>query len=93
MKVLNRCKIDLKNYGPVLMGRKIAIKLRNEILKADKVILDFEGVQSISRIFADELIGQLAKLKGREVYLNQIQILNATNENLKMLIFVIRQNS
>lgn len=86
-------KIELKTYGPILTGRKVAIQIRNQIINEAQVILDFEGVQSISKIFAEELLGQLAKLKGREVYLNQVQILNVSDENRKMLIYVIKENS
>lgn len=56
--------------GPVLAGRGLAAGLRERVEGAlnagDSVVLDFEGVESMSPSFADELFAKLSVRPGDE---------------------------
>jgi hypothetical protein len=53
----------VEEFGPVLAGRGLAASLRAQVeasLKEDgSVVIDFEGVESMSPSFADELFAKL----------------------------------
>ena len=51
------------DYGPILVTRNLGAHVREELLitlsKADKVVLDFDGVEMVGNSFADECLGKL----------------------------------
>lgn len=46
-------------------GRRLLADLRDEIERDDELVLDFEGVISLSHSFADEFVGELAEQAAR----------------------------
>lgn len=59
-----------ETHGPVLSGRAFAAELADEataeIEKHGVVVLDFEGVDTVSPSFADELFGKLVARLGSD---------------------------
>lgn len=87
-------KILLKNYGTVLGGRERALALRLRIEQSDdKVVLDFDGVRTLSHSFADELIGKLSLKFSPEDFKQKFQLINLTKEFRLMLLYVIEDNT
>lgn len=59
-----------EKHGPVLAGRTQAIHLRellaSELREDGVVVLDFDGVETVSPSFADELFGRFVDAVGEE---------------------------
>jgi hypothetical protein len=84
--------LAFKEFGKVLGGRDFAEKLRNQIDSFDGVvILDFDGVSTVSHSFADELIGKLASKYGAVNFKKKIKIVNLSDINRKVFGFVISE--
>lgn len=51
------------DYGAILVTRNLGAHVREKLLetlsKADKVVLDFDGVEMVGNSFADECLGKL----------------------------------
>jgi len=66
-------KIFLKEIGTILGLRKVGKNCRENIKKVvahrETVIIDFEGVESLSSSFADELVAKLYIEYGQEKFI------------------------
>ena len=85
----NNVVIKIRDYGRVVGSRKTAEEIRNKIVDLDSSVLDFAEVDTVSHCFADELIGKLAELKGKDVFKTQVKIINLKESNRSMLLYVI----
>ena len=77
-------------------SRPPATGLRRKILTllsemSDPLILDFEGIQSASSSFLDELLGRLAQELGIAAFRSRIRIVNVPDRIRGMAQVVIRQ--
>ena len=68
-----------KNLGLRKLGEKYRIKIEEAIASGDSIVLNFEGVESVSSSFADELIAKLFVKLGREEFKKNIKLLNTNN--------------
>ena len=82
-------ELKLKETGEILGLRETGKRLRTIIESAVKqeepVLIDFEGVESVSSSFADELIAKIYIEIGQEKFVNLIRIKNA-NSFIKTII-------
>lgn len=87
-------KIFLKEIGTILGLRKAGKNCRENIEKAvssgEAVIIDFEGVESLSSSFADELIAKLYKEYGQEKFITYIKFENINDYMKKIINSTIR---
>lgn len=82
-------EISLKEYGSVLGIRDVAKNIRETLEQAinasQTVILDFDGVDSVSSSFADELVAKAYCSLGLEKVNSFIRLRNA-NDFVKTII-------
>lgn len=82
-------KVFLKEIGTILGLRKVGKNCRENIEKVisngETVIIDFEGVESLSSSFADELIAKLYIEYGQEKFITSIKFENI-NDYMKKII-------
>ena len=71
-------------------GEIIREKMDEIIAKKKLIILDFNGILSISQSFGDEIIGIYVRAFGVEHIKNNIEILNANDEIREILNFVVK---
>ena len=76
-------EIILKETGQILglreTGNRLRVLLEEAISKNEQVLIDFDGVESISSSFADEFIAKSYINTGKENFLNCVKIKNANN--------------
>ncbi len=81
--------IELKKTGQIIGLRETGNRFRQILEKAlndnEDVIIDFDGVDSISSSFADEFIAKAYIKLGKEKFLTHVKIKNA-NEFIKIII-------
>ena len=70
-------------------GKKCFHEILNYIDKADKIILDFKGVEFVITAFLNPVIGDLIIQKGKSV-MNKIQIDNANKSIIEKISIVKR---
>ncbi len=82
-------ELKLSNTGSILGLRELAKCLssavRDAILSDSGIVLDFDGVESVSSSFADELIAKVFIEFGGERFLKCVKIRNA-NDFVKTII-------
>jgi len=73
--------LKLNETGSILGLRELAKNLSSAIRYAisseNSIVLDFEGVESVSSSFADELIAKIFIEVGSESFLKNVKIKNA----------------
>ncbi len=81
--------IELRKTGQIIGLRETGNRFRQILEKAlndnEDVLIDFDGVDSISSSFADEFIAKAYIKLGKEKFLNHVKIKNA-NEFIKIII-------
>ena len=81
--------IVLKETGKILGLRETGTKLRKILEDAlsnnENVLIDFDGVDSISSSFADEFIAKVFMNTGRDKFSTNVKIKNA-NDFIKVII-------
>lgn len=92
--------IQFKHIGLHLGTRVHGVEIRSEIVEAmkqsDKIIFDFEGVETVSNSFADECFAKLTlffsieEIKAKTTFVNAIPfikavIANSFNERLALV--------
>lgn len=81
--------IELKKTGQIIGLRETGNRFRQILEKAlndnEDVIIDFDGVDSISSSFADEFIAKAYIKLGKEKFLTHVKIKNA-NKFIKIII-------
>lgn len=84
-------RLALAEHGQDLSGRPLGKVIRAEVLGAgrDAVILDFDGVESLSPSLADEAFGLLALAKDRP----RIRVINATPDIVATVRFAVGNRS
>lgn len=84
-------RVALAEHGQDLSGRPLGKVIRAEVLDAgrDAVILDFDGVESLSPSLADEAFGLLALAKDRP----KIRVINATPDIVSTVRFAVGNRS
>ncbi len=66
-----------QEFGTYLSSRDRAADLRARIEHSQSVFeLDFQGVESVSGSFADELFGELARHYGESWFRSHVKVLN-----------------
>jgi len=90
MTTVSRTRLRIaKEFGTDLSSRSRAATLRKHVesltASGAKVVLDFEGVRTISHSFADEAIALLVIKKGRDWFASTISIASLT-ENVRLAI-------
>ena len=84
-----------EKFGAVLNTRDLGAKFRNLIIneldKNGEVILDFEGVRSLSQSFADESLAKLAEKIGFEDFKAEVKMINLNDDNVSVIKYVITQ--
>ena len=76
-------ELKLKETGEILGLRETGSRLRKLIETAVKqeepVLIDFDGVESVSSSFADELFAKIYIEIGQDKFVNLIKLKNANN--------------
>lgn len=76
-------ELKLKEIGEILGLRETGSRLRQQIelalSKNEKVLLDFDEVESVSSSFADELIAKLFVSLGAITFTKNIQLKNVNS--------------
>jgi len=92
-----KVKVILKQEFPKLdfigsrnAGEVIREKMDNIITNKQVVILDFDGILSITQSFADEIVGIYVRAFGVKYIKENIEVINA-NDDIKVLLnFVVK---
>lgn len=82
----------LNEAGRHLGSRPVAAQIRQKIMAFDHVVLDFAGVEVISHSFADELVGKLAGIYGKDLFKSKIKLKNVPEESRAIFTYVINDN-
>lgn len=73
-------ELKLKETGKILGLRETGSRLRqiieSAIKKEESILIDFEGVESVSSSFADELIAKVYLEIGKEKFVKLIKLKN-----------------
>ena len=81
--------IEFKKTGKILGLRETGSRFREMLIKAlnqnEEILIDFDGVDSISSSFADEFIAKAYIEFGKEKFENYVKIKNA-NDFIKIII-------
>ena len=90
--VNNDLKINMLEFGKALSSRYTASKIRKQILQSNlPVVLNFEGVESISDSFFDELIAVLVQDKGKSWFKDHVISQNLNEFDRCCLLHVINR--
>jgi hypothetical protein len=71
--------IVIAKHGTDLSSRSTGGKLRRQVAalaEHDTVVLDFEGVRSVSHSFADEFLAVLIQEQGEDWFRNHVKLVN-----------------
>ena len=83
-------KLLLREIGTILglrqTGKKHRIEIEQAISSGEVVTIDFEGVDSVSSSFVDELIAKLYVTYGKDKFTNCIKLINIKNDKIKDII-------
>ena len=90
-RIVVRDEVD--SVGARLGAAPIRIKALNllSMAKIEQVAVDFVGVPLISSSFADEALGKLAAVLGRETFQARVQVLNANQTVVGLINRAIQQ--
>jgi len=77
--------------GTRLLGEDIRATIAAHLQEADRVIVDFVGVEMMSHSFADECFGKLILEIGPHVYQDQIRFVNIPNVLKPILRYAISE--
>ena len=67
-------------------GKKYREKIEQAVYSGDTVIIDFEGVESVSSSFADEFIAKLYISFGKDKFIHNIKFENVQDYKIKDII-------
>lgn len=73
--------LQIAQYGTDLSSRSTGNKLRQRIqllAEQDIVVLDFDGVRTVSHSFADECLAVLVQAQGESWFREHIKLVNHT---------------
>lgn len=85
--------IRIAEQGSDLSSRSTGRRLRvqtERVASRDVVVLDFDGVRSVSHSFADELLAVLVAAYGEGWFRNHIRVINHTSSVRSVILDAIQ---
>lgn len=73
------------------LGEKFRNMINNNLEEKEKIVLNFEKVNSISQSFADESLGKLVQRIGFSNFKEKIKMINLNENNISVVRYVISQ--